>query len=348
MAKKKNKKNIAKRKAKGDQRKAQKRKLRLVKAKQNKQQSRSSHDHIPPNFDYPPLPPDQAPAGFRAVGMSEAMMEFAKAMIKHPDVKGLESMEKTFGLAMPIWNYTIASERGEVNTAMKAECCKALQQACALNQQEAEEMLDKMVLLKNEMFPPDVQPQGSPMMFMRKGVSHIIAPFNYDRLVLNDEVLPVTDNDRQLLDLLTDLDTMKLVSAEDGDYDSWQEQYDAMEEQCGTTFRAWLEGKGVTDELIEDFVFLATFFVNFVYQYGHDDVGILRNTNELFFEEFFYDFVLRKVMMEPNEHVDWIPILRLFFIFLAEKGYLDDASTYVFPLDTFEEPFLQLLRKEYG
>ena len=46
--------------------------------------------------------------------------------------------------------------------------------------------------------------------------------------------------------------------------------------------------------------------------------------------------------------MDWIPALRLFFIFLAEKGYLDDAGAYVVPLDTFEEPFLQLLLKEYG
>ncbi len=348
MAKKKNKKNIAKRKAKGNQRKAQKRKLRLVKAKQNKKQSQSRHDHLPASFDYPPLMSDEPPAGFRAIGMSAAMMEFAKAMIKHPDLKELESMEKTIGLAMPLWNYAIATEMGEVNTDMRSECCKELQQVCHVNQQEAEVLIDKMVILKNEMFPPDVQPQGSPIMFMRKGVSHIIAPFNYDRLLLNDEILPETEDDRRLLGLLADLDRMILDSAEDGDYDSWQEKYHAMEKQCGIAFKAWLAGKGVTGEFYEDCAYLAAFFVNFVYQYGHDNVGILRNTDELYFEEFFYDFVLRKVIMEPNEHVDWVPALRLFFTFLAEKGYLDDAGPYVIPLDTFEKPFLQLLRQEYG
>lgn len=292
--------------------------------------------------------PDETPAGFRAVRMGEAMMEFAKAMIKHPDIKGLESLEETIGLAMPLWNYAIATEQGNVNASMRSTCCEVLQLACTINQQEAEELIDKMVILKNEMFPPDVQPQGSPIMFMRKGVRHIIAPFNYDRLILNDEVLPETEDGRRLLDLLADLDRVKLDSADDGDYESWQEKYHAMKNQCGITFKAWLDGKGVTDELNEEFVYLATFFVNFVYQYSHDDTGILRNTDDLFFEDFFYDFVLRKVMMEPNEHVNWIPALRLFFIFLAEKGYIDDASHYVIPLDTFEEPFLQLLRKEYG
>ncbi len=347
MAKKK-KKNIAKRKAKAGQRKAQKRKLRLAKTKQKKQRPRSGYDHIPPDFDYPPLAPDEAPPGFRSVGMSQALMEFAKAMIKHPDIKGLESMEKSIGLGMPLWNYAIAIEFGEVNKAMESKCCKALMSACKVNRQEAEALLEKMVPLKNEMFPPDVQPQGGPMMFMRKEVSHIIAPFNYGRLVLNEKALPVTEDDQRFLDLLVDLDEMKLASVDDEDYEKWERKYDAMEEQCGRAFNAWLLGKGVDPVFVSDFTFLATFFVNFVYRYGHDEVGILRNTDELFFEDFFYDFVLRKIMMEPEEHVDWAPALRLFFLFLNEKGYLDETTTYIETLDTFEEPFLQLLRKEFG
>ena len=51
--------------------------------------------------------------------------------------------------------------------------------------------------------------------------------------------------------------------------------------------------------------------------------------------------------MEPEEHVDWVPALRLFF-FLGEVGYLTDVGTYVDTLNTFEEPFLQLLRREFG
>lgn len=348
MAKKKKKKNIAKRKTKAGQRKAQKRKLRLVKKKQNRPRPQSGHDYLPPNFDYPPLAPDDAPAGFRAVGMSEACMEYAKAMIKHPDIKGLESMEKAIGLAMPLWNYAIATELGDVNPAMKSECCKAVMQACNVNLQEAESMVEKMVILKNEMFPPDIQPQGGPTMFMRKGTRHIIEPFDYEQLVVSEKKQPITDEDYRFLALLTDLDETKLASLDDGDYERWERKYDPMEQQCGKVFRNWLEGKGVEPKFIDDFSFLATFFVNFVYQYGHDKAGILRNTDELFFEDFFYDFVLRKIMMEPEEHVDWVPALRLFFLFLAEKGYLDDATRYIESLDTFEEPFLQLLRKEFG
>ena len=346
MAKKKNKKNIAKRKAKAGQRKAQKRKLRLVKAKQNRPRPQSGHDYMPPDFDYPHLAPDTVPVGFREVGMSEALMEFVKAMTRHPDIRGLESMDNAIGLGMPLWNYSIAVELDDANPAMKSECCKAVMQACNVNLQEAEDIVEKLVILKHEMFPPDIQPRGGPMMFMRKATRHVIEPFDYGMLVLNKKKLPLTEEDARFLALLTDLDEAKLVSVDD--YEQWERKYDPMEEQCGKAFKNWLKGKGIDLKFLDDFSFLATFFVNFVYQYDHDEAGILRNTDELFFEDFFYDFVLRKIIMEPEGHVDWLPALRLFFLFLDEIGYLADARPYVDTLNTFEEPFLQLLRREFG
>ena len=178
-----------------------------------------------------------------------------------------------------------------------------------------------------------------------KEFSHVITPFNYGRLKLSDKPLPATGDDLQFLDLLAALDKSKQDSE---DCDEWHEQYEAMEEKCGQVFIAWLEGKGVDPEFISNFAFQATFFTNFVYNYGYEDTDILRNTDDLIFDDFFYDFVLRKIMMEPEEHVGWVPCLRLFFLFLAEKGYLDDATFYVDTIDTFEEPFLQFLRKEYS
>ncbi len=346
MAKKKKKKTIAKCKAKADQRKARKKKLRLVKMKQQKQRPRSGNDHFPQGFDLPPLVPDEVPPGFRSVGMSEALSEFVKAIIKHPELQGVESMEQAFKLAMPLWNHAIATERGQVNAALKSECCKAVMQAFKVNFQEAELLLEKIVTLKQEMFPPDVQPQGGPVMFMRKGTRHVIEPFDYSRLVLDEKKLPLTEEDERFVALLTELDESKLADSED--YDKWARLYDPMEEQCAKSFRDWMERKGVDQGLAADFAFMATFFTNFVYQYDHDDPGVLSNTDEFFFEDFFYDFVLRKIMMEPEEHVDWAPALRIFFLYLEEVGYFPDAGTYVDTLNTFEEPFLQLLRREFG
>ena len=344
--KKKNKKNIAKHQAKAGQRKAQKKKLRLVKAKQKKQHPRSDYDHMSPDFDYLPLAPDtEAPAGFRTVDMTQALMAFAKDMVKHPDIKSIDNMEDAINLAMPIWNYTIAMEQGEENKKLKSEIVKALMPVCKVDRKEVEVLVEKMVARKNEMFPPDIQLHGTTEMFMRKEISYVITPFNYGRLKLSDKPLPAVGDDLQFLDLLAALDETKQDSE---DCDEWHEQYEAMEEKCGEVFNVWLEGKGVDPEFISKFAFHATFFTNFVYNYYYEDTDILRNTDDLLFDDFFYDFVLRKIMMEPEEHVDWVPALRLFFLFLAEKGYLDDATFYVYTIDTFEEPFLQFLRKEYS
>jgi insertion element IS1 protein InsB len=39
--------------------------------------------------------------------------------------------------------------------------------------------------------------------------------------------------------------------------------------------------------------------------------------------EFFMDWLMRKVMVQPPEYTLWPPALRLFYRFLSEKGYLD-------------------------
>lgn len=345
MAKKKKKKNVAKRQAKASKRKVQKRKLRLVKAKKKQQvHNQDDYNHLPPGFDYPPLEYDQeTPSGFRAIGMSEAVMEFAKAMIKHPDIKGLSSMEDAMNLAMPLWNYAIAQEQGEDGEKLRSEIIRALMPACKLSRDEAGIMADKVVARKNEMFPPEVQPQGTPYMFMRKEVLHLITPFNYDRLTVSGPVIPTSEDDQRFFEQFAALDEVKKGA---DDFEDWEEQYEVVGENFGEVFWGWLTGKGVDEDMANDFIFKAEFFINFIYNYGCTD--ILRNTDYGCFDEFFYDFVLRKIMMEPGEHVEWVPALRLFFIFLAEKGYVEDATPFVEAINGFEEPFLSLLRTEYG
>ena len=374
MAKKKKKKNVAKRQAKAGKRKVQKRKLRLVKAKKQQPIHHQDDDcYSPPRFGTPPFDGDvDVPSGFRAIGMSEALMEFAKDMIKNPDIKGLNSMEDAFQLAMPLWNYTpqggteksafqlamplwnytpqrgteksaLAQEQDEADDTLRSEIIKALMPVCKVGREEAGKLVDQVIVRKNEMFPPDIQPQGSPYMFMRKEVLHLITPFNYDRLIVSDEVIPVSGLDQRLFDQLAALDEVKKDA---DDYEDWQKQYEVVRENFGEVFFTWLTAKGVGEDMANDFIFKAEFFINFIYNYGCTD--ILCNTDYGCFDEFFYDFVLRKIMLEPGEHVEWAPALRLFFIFLAEKGYVDDAMSYVEAINNFEEPFLSLLRKEYG
>jgi hypothetical protein len=344
MANKKNNKNIAKRQAKAGQNKARKRKLRLVKTKKQ-QQHRPDYDYAYPPLDFGPAPMAdvEAPAGLRTVGMSGALMEFAKALLKHSDLKG-GGMQDAFNLAMPLWNYAIAMEQGETDSRLRDEVVKGVMSACKVDMEAARETVDKAVARKNEMFPPEVQPRGTAYMFMRKEVLHLITPFNYDRLSVIDQAVPATEQDHRFFEQLAALDEVKKHA---DDYEEWEKQYEIVRENFGEVFWGWLVAKGVGEKMAEDFTFKAEFFINFIYYYGCTD--ILRNTDYGCFDEFFFDFVLRKIMLgEPGEHVEWVPALRLFFAFLAEKGYVDDAAPYVEAIDRFEEPFLGLLRKKYG
>lgn len=186
------------------------------------QQRRPGDDNAYPPLDFGSAPRAavEAPAGFRAVGMSGALMEFAKALLKHSDLKG-SGMEDALNLAMPLWNYTIAMERGETDSRLRAEVVKGVMSACKVGEEAADETVAKAVARKNKMFPPEVQPRGSAYMFMRKEVLHLIAPFNYDRLSVSDQAVPATGQDHRFFEQLAALDEVKKDA---DDYREWEKR----------------------------------------------------------------------------------------------------------------------------
>ena len=79
----------------------------------------------------------------------------------------------------------------------------------------------------------------------------------------------------------------------------------------------------------------------------HDDIVVLKTVYTVYFEEFLFDHVLRKVMMEPHEHVDWPPMLKLFYNFLCEKEYLEDSTSVIDAIDVLEPQFVTVLREKF-
>jgi hypothetical protein len=75
---------------------------------------------------------------------------------------------------------------------------------------------------------------------------------------------------------------------------------------------------------------------------------LVKSVHTLYFEEFLFDHVLRKVMMEPHEHVDWPPMLKLFYNFLYEKEYLKDSTSFINVIDGLESQFITVLRESFG
>ncbi|MBU4035534.1 MAG: hypothetical protein KKA35_03800, partial [Proteobacteria bacterium] len=82
--------------------------------------------------------------------------------------------------------------------------------------------------------------------------------------------------------------------------------------------------------------------------YMHDDIVVLKSVKAIYFEEFLFDHVLRKVMMEPHEHVDWPPMLKLLYIFLYEKEYLDDPDSFIEAINSVEPRFIEALRDRFS
>lgn len=338
MAKKKNKKSIAKKAAKSQQRKKQKRKLRLVKTKQQQRPA-------PHYFDQQPMAEIDTPPGYRAVSMSQAMMEYSKSIINFEDAGDIEDMNSMFQFTALLWNYAISVESGKVSDKMDQEILGMIKAIWQVEEEQAKELLNKFVAKKSELFPPEIQVPGSPTMFMKKQMAHLIAPFNYNKLNLTDEVFPPDGDDFDFLKKLSTID--KYIQVEK-DYSSWEDEYFEMEKACKYSFAKWLTKKGVTGKYSQDFPFLTEIFMNFVYRYLHDDVITLKSVHPIYFEEFLFDHVLRKVMMEPHEHVDWVPALKLFYQFLYEKGHIDDAGMFVGIIDGLERQFIDVLQERYS
>ena len=92
---------------------------------------------------------------------------------------------------------------------------------------------------------------------------------------------------------------------------------------CCERYHHWLQAKGVPETLSQQFAFCLDPYLSFIYQY---DAGSVLDVLPGALEEFFMDWLMRKVMVKPPEYTQWPPALRLFYRFLSEKGYLDDPG----------------------
>lgn len=322
--------------AKAQHRKKQKRKLRLIKTK-----SKPEHNSVV----HPPVAEVDAPQGFRAVSMSQAVMEYSKSIFDFNESGSTEDMNQALQLTTLVWNYGIAAESGDANEKMAKEILNMIQSIRHVGNDEAQDLLDKFVTKKNKLFPPEVQVKGSPMMFMLKETSHLIAPFNYKELDFSEKAFPPDSNDKAFIESLV---TMDHYIQSGKDYSDWENEYFLMEKKCKESFSNWLQKKGAAGKLSQDFPFLAEIFLNFVYRYIHDDIIVLKSIQPIYFEEFLFDHVLHKVIMDPHEHVDWPPALKLFYNFLYEKNYLEDIAFIIDVIDDLEPRFIDVLRNRFS
>jgi hypothetical protein len=337
VAKKKDNKATEKRRAKSKQEKQRKRHLKLIKEKRKEEADL--------HFTPPPHMADiEAPDGFRAVSMSQALVAFAKPLMK--DVGGgVKELNEIFGISNLIWNYEIL-DREESNEAgdIKKKIMAAMRGILGLRVAESEELLEKMLDRKRNLFPEDIQPRPSPIMFMRKELSHLIASFNYDGLIYSAEPIPPDEHDHAAIEKIKRMDQYIVEGAE---YDEWEDFSFSMQEVVQGRYEKWLSEKGLT-EWSQIFASNLELFFSFIYRYMHDDLVILKSVPPEYFEEFFFDFLLRKLIAEPHEYVLYPPTLKFFYRFLLEKGYMPDSERTIGTIDALEPEFMDILRERFG
>ncbi len=334
MAKKK-KRDISKRRLKAREKNKRKRNLLLVK-------SRAAAE--PKTILRPGLPHMGAPKGFRSISMSQAMMEYAKPLFEL--AKGEENaFDETLQISMLIWNHTISIEEDKRDKKIESEILKSLGSAYSLKKDEADALLRKMIDRYAFLFPKDKQPErGTPFMFMRKEIHYLIKSFNYERLALSNEIFPADQEDGELIEIIEKLDDHIENSAE---YAAYEDLLFSLYDECRERFEKWLMSKGLKKN-IQDFSHCLQPYLDFIYGYMHDDTVVLKAVPDIYFLEFFEDYLLRKMMVEPMEYVYWPPALKLFYRFLHEKGYLDNPDDLIRKIDKVEPYFIEVLRKQFS
>lgn len=100
--------------------------------------------------------------------------------------------------------------------------------------------------------------------------------------------------------------------------------------------------------MADDLATCLPIWLDFIYAYGHDEDTPLSKVPSFSWLEFFHDFLLRKIMVEPPAYVNWPPALNLFYRYLQERKYLDSSQEAENAIRRIEPEFYDLLRKEFS
>lgn len=324
-----------------------KRRERSQDKKQKKYKSQRINPRDPKNVQFierPALSDIEAPDGFRPISMSQAIVEYSQPLLDYVESGKVKDPNDVFKISMAIWNYAISTENHDQKIEIsKNDIVNQIRFTLGLNKNESTDFFKTMLQRKNYLLPSEIQPDIPTIMFIRKETHFLIPEFNYNQLVLSKEPIASDKKDKRMVNAINEMDNYIINGT---DYSKWEDDYFSMEKKCQDIFQKWLIDKGL-DDLNEQFSGNIQIYLDFVYRYMHDDIVLLSNIKFTYIEEFFSDFLLRKMYAKPNEYVTWPPALKLFYTFLHEKEYLRNPKPIIKMFDRIEPYFLEILRKRY-
>jgi hypothetical protein len=280
--------------------------------------------------------------------MAQAMMEYAKPLQEHlgKSPQSMDDLNKLMKLSMLLWNHALDEEKGEGRSARKSEVIKALSESLGLNGEEAEVLRVRMVARRNWLFPADKQQEErtSSTMIMRKETLAEIKLFPYERFKHTEDSIPPGPEDKALIEKIRKLDRFMMDAV---DYAVVEKLLTETKDEAEKRYKQWLVDRGFPGEFHGLAQCLHIYF-DFVYGYMHDDIVTLKIITLNYLTEFFEDFLIRKVYGEPQEYVEWPPAIKLFYLFLQDKGYMEDSASTMTMINGIELRFMGVLKKQFG
>jgi hypothetical protein len=319
-------------KSRGQKRQAKTKQRQQRQARRASRPSLSSLDGLP--FGGAP----DVPPGFRPLSMTQAILEYAAPIMAYVEDGTVQDPNDALQVGVLLWNSTLPNAPVAVR-ASRREIVAHIETTLQMGRQEAEAFYDRMIERKTYLFPDALQPEGSMTMFMRKEVEYLIAPFAESQLRLSTQRVPPDRADEALLEALRQLEAR--IDAGD-DYGDWEADFFAMQARCCQRYHHWLLAKGVPETVSQQFSFCLEPYLTFIYQYH---AGHVQDVWPDAIEEFFMEWLMRKVMVNPPEYTQWPPALRLFYRFLSEKGYLDAPEPIIAGLQAIEPVFIALVKQ---
>ena len=180
----------------------------------------------------PSLGDIQAPSGFRVVSYSQAIMEYAGPVLEGSESQDINELNERMHIAMRCWNHSIASELVEPGFSEK-EIIHNMGKVLKISRPQAAEFFKKMIEWKSYLFPEELQQKGVPFMVMRKEMSHLITPFDVERINLSDKPIPSDQEDREFINNIKKLDAFIMRRA---DYDDYEDLFTSVRESSTELF----------------------------------------------------------------------------------------------------------------
>ncbi|MFQ6091755.1 MAG: hypothetical protein ACE5OR_03580 [bacterium] len=272
-----------------------------------------------------------AEKGFRIVGPAQAAMDYAKPLL---DIMGKENAEN-FDLAMKVaqmcWNMAVCDDEKELREMKKM----VLED---VPYPDAEAFIDMMIERHHHMFPYIKEESG---FYIREKI--IDAPeelklFDESKIVLSSEIFPADRKDKALIRQLQKLDER----VESGfDWEKHEKDFLSFQNKVVQRYGDWCVKNGVSWDDTDKLCFAVQRYLDFVYGYGN---GTLFTIDEEAVREFVTLFWIRKTQAEPEELSAMPKALELFYLFLKEKGFVDEIDRFVQAIRSSRPEFLANLK----